>query len=116
MKIVEKPWGREVWWAETEFYVGKILEVNAGESLSRQYHREKTETMLFYSGTGQLLLGESEQAIGPGTAITILPGTIHRITATSDLIIFEVSTPQTGDVVRLADRYGRERGEAKEEA
>ncbi|SVB96092.1 uncharacterized protein METZ01_LOCUS248946, partial [marine metagenome] len=35
---VEKPWGYELIWAETELYVAKILHVNAGEALSVQMH------------------------------------------------------------------------------
>jgi mannose-6-phosphate isomerase len=27
---VDKPWGHELWWAETDHYAGKILVVNAG--------------------------------------------------------------------------------------
>ena len=40
-KRVPKPWGYEIWWARTERYVGKILHVNKGESLSLQYHNVK---------------------------------------------------------------------------
>ena len=36
---VEKPWGYELIWAESEQYVGKVLFVKAGESLSLQFHR-----------------------------------------------------------------------------
>ena len=43
-KRVDKPWGHEVWWAQTESYAGKLLVVNAGHALSLQYHREKDET------------------------------------------------------------------------
>ena len=43
---VEKPWGYELMWAETEQYVGKVLFVKAGESLSLQFHREKDESWL----------------------------------------------------------------------
>jgi hypothetical protein len=35
------------------------------------------------------------------------PRTRHRITAVEDADIFEVSTPEIDDVVRLEDRYGR---------
>jgi len=108
MEIVEKPWGRETWWALTEYYVGKIIEVKAGNSLSLQYHQEKTETMLFYSGRGQLVLGKETRAIETGTSVTITPGTLHRVIAETDLVIFEVSTPQVNDVVRVSDSYGRE--------
>ncbi|MCR4419501.1 MAG: AraC family ligand binding domain-containing protein [Clostridia bacterium] len=107
MRVVDKPWGREIWWAHTDRYVGKILEVKAGQALSLQYHREKLESMYFWQGEGELRLGEETRAIRPGLAVTVLPGTPHRITAFTDLIIFEVSTPQVEDVVRLEDRYGR---------
>lgn len=107
MEIVEKPWGKEIWWALTEHYVGKIIEIKAGNSLSLQYHQEKTETMLFYSGSGYLMLGKETQPIEIGTSVTITPGTLHRVIADTDLVIFEVSTPQVNDVVRVNDSYGR---------
>jgi mannose-1-phosphate guanylyltransferase len=107
MRVVEKPWGREIWWAQTEQYVGKILEVKAGQALSLQYHREKLESMYFWQGEGELRLGEEIIGIRPGLAVTVPPGVPHRITAVTDLTIFEVSTPQVEDVVRLEDRYGR---------
>lgn len=107
LKVVEKPWGREIWWAVTPSYVGKIIEVKAGHSLSLQYHREKLESMYFRQGRGRLLVGEEEKEIVPGLAVTIPPGTVHRIWATEDLEILEVSTPQVEDVVRLEDAYGR---------
>ena len=41
MRRVEKPWGYEIIWAETANYVGKILHINAGHRLSKQYHNIK---------------------------------------------------------------------------
>ena len=43
----------------------------------------------------------------PGEAVHITPKTVHRMTAIEDSDIFEVSTPELTDVVRLEDRYGR---------
>ena len=43
---VEKPWGYELIWAETETYVGKLLLVRAGHALSLQYHEMKDESWL----------------------------------------------------------------------
>jgi hypothetical protein len=40
---VEKPWGHEVWWAQTDAYAGKLLYVEAGHQLSLQLHRQKDE-------------------------------------------------------------------------
>ncbi len=107
MKIVDKPWGREIWWAVTDKYVGKLIEVREGESLSLQYHREKLESLYFLRGRGVLTVGGERRPIEEGTAVTIEPGTVHRIEAHTDLTVIEVSTPEVEDVVRLEDRYGR---------
>ncbi len=114
VRVVEKPWGREVWYAVTDRYAGKVLEVRAGHALSLQYHRRKQETLYFRSGTGWLRLGDRVVPIEPGLAVTIQPGTLHRVEATTDLEILEVSTPDLDDVVRLEDRYGRSEGGAAE--
>jgi mannose-6-phosphate isomerase len=111
---VEKPWGYELIWAESERYVGKILFVKAGESLSLQFHRVKDEAWLVQEGRAKLELGSAGDAvlkaevIGPGSAFRFGPGTVHRVTALEDTTILEVSTPELDDVVRLEDQYGRE--------
>jgi len=111
---VEKPWGWELIWAQTEQYVGKILFVRAGQSLSLQFHNEKDEAWYVESGRAKLELGEagqkvlSTEVIAPGAAFHFAPGTVHRVTAIEDTTIVEVSTPHLDDVVRLEDRYGRE--------
>lgn len=106
-RVVDKPWGQEIWWAETGAYLGKILEVRAGHSLSLQYHREKLETLYFLAGRGALVLDGREYAIRPGRTVTIHPGVAHRISAETDLTIYEASTAHPSDVVRLEDDYGR---------
>lgn len=106
-RVVDKPWGREIWWAETDRYLGKVIEVRAGHSLSLQYHEVKLETMLFTRGRGSLRLGERSLPVAPGLCVTIPPGTVHRVSAETDLAFFEVSTPDPADVVRLDDAYGR---------
>ena len=111
MKRVEKPWGYEIHWAKTDRYVGKVIHVNAGHALSLQYHNIKDETILLYSGRLLFEIQEGESLVKremkPGERVHITPKTIHRMTAIEDSDIFEVSTPETDDVVRLEDRYGR---------
>ena len=109
---VDKPWGHEEWWAETETYAGKLLHVKAGHRLSLQLHREKDESSYVLSGRLLLIWGEDaaelrEQEIGPGSAWRVEPGAVHTIEALDDSVIVEVSTPHLDDVVRLEDRYGR---------
>jgi mannose-6-phosphate isomerase len=111
---VEKPWGWELIWADADAYVGKILFVRAGESLSLQFHREKDESWYVESGRARLELGDpgqealDEEVITAGACFRYRPGTVHRVTAIEDTTIIEVSTPHLDDVVRLEDRYGRE--------
>ena len=114
VRRVDKPWGHELIWAVTDRYVGKVLFVRSGHSLSLQFHREKDEAWLVHSGRAKLELGDvgetilQEEVVGPGAAFHFTPGTVHRVTALEDTTILEVSTPQLDDVVRLEDAYGRE--------
>jgi quercetin dioxygenase-like cupin family protein len=104
---VDKPWGYELRWAITERYLGKILHVNRGEALSLQYHERKDECILLSSGVLDLELDGRVHRLHPGDAAHITPGVRHRMTAVEDSDIFEVSTPEIEDVVRVEDRYGR---------
>jgi mannose-6-phosphate isomerase len=113
-KRIEKPWGYEIWWARTDRYVGKILHVRKGESLSLQYHNVKEETIRIQSGRLLLEIGSAGAGgplrrvdMGPGDVMHIAPGTVHRMTGLEDCDVLEVSTPELDDVVRLEDRYGR---------
>jgi mannose-6-phosphate isomerase-like protein (cupin superfamily) len=110
---VDKPWGWELVWAETDAYVGKLLFVRAGESLSLQYHEVKDESWLVREGRATLELGDvggdlDSTDIAPGDTFRFRPGTVHRLSALEDTLVVEVSTPQLDDVVRLDDAYGRE--------
>jgi mannose-6-phosphate isomerase-like protein (cupin superfamily) len=109
---VEKPWGYELIWAETDRYVGKILHVNAGEALSLQYHEIKDETLHLLSGRMKFWtapVGEEleEVTLEEGESFRVRPRTVHRMEAVTDCDILEASTPHLDDVVRLEDRYGR---------
>jgi mannose-6-phosphate isomerase len=108
---VDKPWGYELHWAKTDRYVGKLIHVNAGHALSLQYHIQKDETIFLWSGRLLFEIGPQDALVARemkvGDAVHITPKTVHRMTAIEDCDIFEVSTPELHDVVRLEDRYGR---------
>ena len=109
---VEKPWGYELRWAITERYAGKVLHVKKGEALSLQYHERKDEYQYVIRGALDMEIGGPDGALttrrmNVGDTLHITPGTRHRLTAVEDTDIFEVSTPEIDDVVRLEDRYGR---------
>lgn len=112
---VEKPWGYELIWAETDLYVGKLLHVRAGEALSLQYHEKKDETIYVLTGEVRLLAGPSvddmeELLMVEGDRFHTRPGTVHRMIAVQDSDLLEASTPHLDDVIRLEDRYGRTPG------
>lgn len=111
MRRVEKPWGYELIWAQTRSYVGKILHINTGHSLSRQYHKVKEETLLVLSGEVEIELGQGDnlerRQLSARDVVHIPPGTVHRLTARTEVELAEVSTTELDDVVRLEDRYGR---------
>lgn len=108
---VEKPWGYELIFAHTGRYVGKILHINKGESLSLQYHEMKEETLYVVEGELKLTIEHEgdrrERPLRKGEAFHIPPRLIHRMYAVVDTDVAEVSTPELQDVVRLEDRYGR---------
>ena len=107
VKVVEKPWGRELWLVVNKNYAMKILEVKEGSRLSLQYHKKKHETMYLEKGKMRLTLNDNVALKNKGDVIDIPAGTKHRIEAIKDCRIFEVSTPELDDVVRIEDDYGR---------
>ena len=113
IRHVPKPWGYELIFAHTNRYVGKVLHVNRGESLSLQYHEMKDETLYVVEGELRLTIEHDgdrrELTLRKGEAFHIPPRMIHRMEAMVDTDVAEVSTPELDDVVRLEDRYGRAR-------
>ncbi len=111
IRRVPKPWGYELIFARTGRYVGKILHVEQGHSLSLQYHEMKEETLFVVRGELKLTIEHDgdrrELLLREGEAFHIPPRMIHRMEAVRDTDVAEVSTPELDDVVRLEDRYGR---------
>ena len=111
MRTVPKPWGREVIFAENDRYAGKLLHLDAGHSLSLQYHERKDETLYVLEGEVTLDVEEDgvmrSRKLGPGESYRIRPLIKHRMRSEKPCVILEVSSPELDDVVRLEDRYGR---------
>jgi len=113
-KII-KPWGFEILFAVTSRYAGKVLFVRKGKRLSLQYHRVKDEVLYVHDGKARIEIerdGEDKESLTlcAGDCVWITPLTMHRLAAVEDTTLFEVSTPELDDVVRLDDDYGRAGG------
>jgi mannose-6-phosphate isomerase-like protein (cupin superfamily) len=115
MRRVEKPWGHELIWAQTDRYAGKLLRIEPGQALSVQYHERKMETVYVLRGALRIHLADapgqplSLTVLGPGEAFDVMPGVVHSFAAGDEAVeLIEVSSPELDDVVRLSDRYGRQ--------
>ena len=107
-----KPWGYEIIWSKCDKFVGKILCIDDGHRLSRQYHSKKEETIFVLTGTLLLEIGMGatlqQIELKKGQSFHVAPNTVHRFCAAyGDVELAEVSTPELGDVVRLEDDYNR---------
>ena len=110
----EKPWGFELLFAHTPKYAGKLIFVKKGHRLSLQYHEKKDESIYIHEGKALVEIEGSNGCVEstmlePGQCIRIPPLTRHRLQAIEDTTLFEVSTSELEDVVRVEDDYGRAR-------
>jgi mannose-6-phosphate isomerase-like protein (cupin superfamily) len=112
-RLVQKPWGHELVWAETGRYVGKVIAIETGRRLSLQYHERKEESIYVISGLLRLHLeddaGELRHAdLGPGDHAHVPVLRRHRFEAIERVELVEVSTNDLDDVIRIEDDFGRE--------
>lgn len=108
VKVIKKPWGKEIWFAVTKKYVGKILIVKKGHRTSKHYHKIKDEIHYCDKGKYIMELSRKKIIVKEGDSIRIKPGVIHRVCAKyEDIKLIEVSTPHLKDCVRIEDDYGR---------
>lgn len=110
---VDKPWGEENVFTEASLpYTGKLLHVLGGRRLSLQRHDVKTETILLLHGRARLTLatpdgGLEDFEMVAGVGYTIRAGQVHRLSAITDALLVEASTPERGMTERLEDDFGR---------
>ena len=120
MKIVYKPWGKEEWLEQNEYYCYKRIYINKGHRTSYQYHDEKLETNYIISGHSEIWLENDVGVVEikdmkSGDFFTVQPKRKHRVIAKTDIILQEVSTPQVDDVIRLDDDAHRPDGKINKE-
>jgi quercetin dioxygenase-like cupin family protein len=107
LKEILKDWGKELWIAEEAEYGGKILIIRENKSTSQHYHKDKKETIYCFKGLVDIILAGRIVTLKEGDDITLFPKTIHSIIGRKDSILFEVSTPQLADVVRIQENQKR---------
>jgi len=127
---VAKPWGHELWVnGQHPMYALKEIAISRGTKTSLQFHRRKQETNVLFGGVSRLHFKKDPKVhnedltpsdigtvdLEPVTAIDVLPPTVHRLEALSDILLYEVSTPHLDDVVRLEDDAKRPDGRLQSE-
>lgn len=110
---INKPWGYEIILTPPELSVtGKILHLDDGKRFSLQYHDEKRESLTLISGEALIILEDEkgdlkEIEMESFKGYYIRPFQKHRCKGITDCDIFEASTKEEGNTVRLEDDYGR---------
>jgi len=125
IKKVSKPWGHELWLnGEHPGYAFKQIFIKQGTKTSLQYHRLKKETNVLFEGAVYLHYKSNENVsndavstldvtqvkLDPVASIDVEPGTLHRLEALTDVLLYEVSTPHLDDVIRVSDDTARRDG------
>jgi mannose-6-phosphate isomerase len=127
---VNKPWGHELWINNQHpCYAFKEIYIKQGYKTSLQYHRFKQETNVLLKGKALLHYKNNIKIendyicdkdisfveLNSISIINIQPNTIHRLEALTDILLYETSTPNLDDVVRLVDDSGRPSGRIDKE-
>ncbi|NQT59830.1 MAG: cupin [Bacteroidetes bacterium] len=120
MKVVNKPWGKEIWIELNDRYCYKRIYINAGYRTSFQYHEKKLETNYIIDGETEVWLENDKGVIEKNIMqkdefFTVKPYRKHRVIAITDLILQEVSTPEVDDVIRIEDDTRRGHGRIESE-
>ena len=108
----ERPWGNYCVIGKGDGYQVKRIVVNADSRLSYQRHTHRSEHWIIVSGTGVAVLEGIDQVVGPGDAVEVPVGALHRIGNTGDrpLTFVEVQLGDylgEDDIERLDDDFGR---------
>ena len=127
---VEKPWGHELWLnREHPAYCLKQVSLKAGFRTSLQYHTTKQETNVIFEGEAYIHYKSNSNIenndvqetdidrtiIKPISSVDISPNVVHRLESIKDCVLYETSTPQLNDVIRIEDDTNRSNGRVESE-
>ena len=105
----KRVWGEEIFVAQTDDYLGKVLRMRAGTAGGLQLHRRKDETFHLWSGEAYVdydLDGDLVRVkMVAGESYRIPPGAPHRVEAITDCVFFETGNAVYDDRQRLEEHY-----------
>ncbi len=108
-EIHRKNWGKELWIVNKKEYCGKILYFHKGYSCSVHYHNEKDEVFYLLKGKVEIYYSDNDFTFSefrdfprrqdifmitllPGETFHVYPGLRHKISASEDSELLEIST------------------------
>lgn len=97
LKIVKKVWGKEIWFANSPLYCGKILYLNKGYICSYHYHKLKNETFYILSGKVEMILNGTKVTLLKGESVDLKPYDKHSFAGIKSSVILEVSSQHIED-------------------
>ncbi len=111
-RVVMKPWGYEFLMFENGCVAVWFLFIKKGHSTSMHCHPNKKTSLIILDGKAMSNTFPNRRYLKSGEALVIEKGVFHSTKALSEngLSLFEIETPpMKTDLMRLEDRYGRER-------
>ena len=111
--ITRRPWGTFEVLGDGAGYQVKRLTIQPGQAISLQYHEHREEHWVVVGGCGWSQVADVFLWVTPQSGAVRVPrGQRHRLSnfSTGDLVVIEVQLGEwlaEGDIVRLADEYGR---------
>ncbi len=111
-KKVYRPWGYYLSVAEDSKWQVKLINVKAGEQLSLQMHKHRSEHWVVVKGIAKVEVDHKISNLGENQSAYIPLGSKHRLTnpGQTPLIIVEIQSGSylgEDDIVRFKDKYGR---------
>ena len=109
---VIKPWGKYKNLFKAKNFLIKLIVLNPGEELSRQYHNYRQETWVMVKGQIFLQVDNNSMTLNEGECALIPKGSIHFVKnfTKSNAIFAEVQSGQViseSDITRTLDKYNR---------
>lgn len=107
-----RPWGSFTILTDERDHKVKRIVVKPGQRLSLQRHKYRREHWLVVSGLAMVTRNDDLIELGPGDAVDIGQGDIHRVQNDGDIdmVFIEIQLGDyfgEDDIERLEDDYGR---------
>ena len=105
----DKPWGNFRRFTHNVPSTVKIITVKAGESISLQSHKDRSEFWKIIAGLGTVEIDGIVHEAKLGDEFMIPVGAKHRLSGQTDVQILEVAFGDfaENDITRYDDKYGR---------